>query len=267
MKRLLLSILLLVTSPSLLAEMETFTLDTQHQLASELVPTLRDLVAPGGTVTSFNNVLIIKTTADNYNQLRSVIDQLDTPIRQLLISVTQDERTARSRRAVRVDGSISAGDTEISVGDGDKDQISIDYGTRSRQGKGTQTVRAMEGQPAFVQIGEQVPVTSSNGWTTSTTYQSVVRGFYVTVRVREGFADVSINARNDRLQNNGKQALNGNRSIDTQSASTRVQVKLGDWVTIGGLDESGRSNNQQINSRSSGTLNRSGGFYLKVDEL
>ncbi|MCL6414899.1 hypothetical protein MIB92_04495 [Aestuariirhabdus sp. Z084] len=261
MKRWLLSLMLLFPSLPLMAEMKTYAVDTRHQLASELVPTLREIVSPGGTVTSFNNTLIIKTTPDNFDQLESLINQLDSPIRQLMISVTQDERTARNNRRIRVDGSISAGDTEISVGDKDKDQITIDYGTRSREGKGTQSVRAMEGQPAFIYIGEQFPVRSSNGWSTSTTYKSAVRGFYVTVHVRDNIASVSLEATNDRLQSNNSKIVN------TRGTATRVQVQLGEWAPIGGLDESSQQNNQQINARSSSTLNRSGGFYLKVDEI
>ncbi|WP_164880859.1 secretin N-terminal domain-containing protein [Aestuariirhabdus litorea] len=262
-----LGLLLLLTSFPLLAQMNTYTLDTRHQLASDLVPTLKELLPPGGSVTSFNNVLIIKTTADNFTQLQNIIEQLDTPIRQLMVSVTQDERIARNRRSLQVDGSLRAGDGEISLGDPEKDRLSIDYGTRSRNNQGTQRVRTLEGQPAFVQIGQQVPVTSTNGWNSSTQYQSVVRGFYVTVRVRDKVADVTIETRNDRLQTGGGQTPQGARPIDTQGATTRVQVRLGEWIAIGQLDEDSRQSDRQLNRRSDGTLSRRGSFYLKVDEI
>ncbi len=287
---------LILFSPSSHAAMKTYTLDTQHQLASEMVPTLQALVSPGGTVTSFNNVLIIKTTPDNFEQLQLVIRQIDAPLQQLMISVTTDEQKTRNDFDIRLDDKIKTGDGSISTGRSNKNKSSIDYGNASAYGSGTQDVRTIEGQPAYVQIGEEIPVTRSNGWSSNTGYKTVVRGFYVTVHINGEHANVSISSQNDQVNQHryGQQNLRDNspqvevnteytdivingrkhrvkpiasRQISTQGTSTRVRIKLGEWVRIGGIDESRQGNNNQLNSYSRGGKNQSSGIFIRIDPI
>ena len=62
----------------------------QHRMTDDVVPILRPLVAPGGTITGMNNQLIIKTTPDNLAEIKNVLQSLDRSPRRLLITVKQD---------------------------------------------------------------------------------------------------------------------------------------------------------------------------------
>lgn len=276
------------------AAMKTYTLDAQHQLASEMVPTLQAIVAPGGVVTSYHNVLIIKTTPENFQQLQLVIQQMDSPLQQVLISMTSNQAQAHKDVAIQLDDEIKTGDGNISTGNGNINQLRIDYDNIAEVRSGTQGVRATEGYPAFVQVGEQIPVNNNNGWSSSTGYKTVMRGFYVTVQINGGYANIEIQAQNDRLNgpvstgngsNSPQVELNNNyteivingkkhrvkpiyeRRTGTQGAATRVRVKLGEWVQIAGTPQVGERDSNQLNRYRNYDEEHSSELFLKVDPL
>ena len=74
-------------------------------------------------------------------------------------------------------------------------------------------------------------------------------------------ATITISANNNRLnpQHSGV--------IDVQQADTVVTARLGEWVSIGGIDESNGGNDSDLGRRISTQRVESGTLRLKVDRL
>ena len=197
-----------------------------------------------GKVSPYGNQLVINASAEKIQEVRDLLQQLDTAPRRLLISVDTSESSFQDRDGYRVDGSISAGDAEVIAGRGEvrgRDQVRmIRRSTDSRNG-GTQQVQATEGYPALIQIGQSVPLTSTSigpyGQVyQNTQYRNVSQGFYVTASVTGDIVHVSISSNNDRVNPYQPGVIN------TQSTDTRVSGRLGEWIPLGGV--SGENNSQ-----------------------
>jgi|GEM_PF-3601982 len=67
---------------------DIYTLTPKHRPADSLVYSLRPLLPPGGSISAHKNTLIISTHEANLAQLQSLIDELDKPLQQLRLTVT-----------------------------------------------------------------------------------------------------------------------------------------------------------------------------------
>ncbi len=105
------------------------------------------------------------------------------------------------------------------------------------------SVRALDGTEAYIAVGQQVPFTSTQvapGWggpvvTRSTTFRDVSTGFYATARVNGDMVTLSISPR----QQSYDRARGG--TIHTAGADSTINARLGEWVELGAVRESGSS--------------------------
>ena len=88
----------------------------RHRLVDDLVPTLRALLAPGGTVTGLQDQLVIRTTPENLAELKRVLGALDTKLRTLRITVRQDVEAHSRLREDEFSARVRAGDAAARVG-------------------------------------------------------------------------------------------------------------------------------------------------------
>src|SRR5262245_27744606 len=65
-------------------KLEVITL--KYRNAEQVIPILKPLLAPGGTISGLQNRVVIRTTPDNLAELRKVLDAVDAAPRRLLIS-------------------------------------------------------------------------------------------------------------------------------------------------------------------------------------
>ncbi|MGP1676919.1 MAG: secretin N-terminal domain-containing protein, partial [Burkholderiales bacterium] len=77
------------------AELEVITL--KYRSAEQVIPVIRPLLAPGGSVSGMQNQLILRTTSANLKDLKKVLASLDTLPRRLMISVRQDAQAANAQ--------------------------------------------------------------------------------------------------------------------------------------------------------------------------
>ncbi|CAD5109426.1 secretin N-terminal domain-containing protein [Zestomonas carbonaria] len=240
--RALFAALLFVLCQPLLAATEVIPLN--YRTADEVLPVVQSVLGYDGKASAYGNQLIVNAPPEKIQELRDLLQQLDTQPRRLLISVDTSDASHVDERGYRVDGSVRAGDMEVQAGRGEvrgKDQVRIiRRSTTSRDG-GTQQVQATEGYPALIQVGQSVPLTTTSvgpygGAYNDTQYRDVTRGFYVTARLNGDIVQVTIDSHNDRLSRSQQGA------IDVQSTSTRVSGRLGEWLTVGGASQSGQSN-------------------------
>ncbi|MBT8446931.1 MAG: hypothetical protein HKO62_00530 [Gammaproteobacteria bacterium] len=234
------------------AGLEIITL--KHRPADQLIPIIEPLVEAGGTITGRDNKLFIKTSDENLADLQRIVAELDTRLRVLRISVRQD----RSNRTLRDEQGLSA-----RVRDGDVAARLPDTGTRSgasvtwRDDDGRvryrnlstrdatdsyadQFVRAVEGQPAFIAIGQSVPLANRGfagnpyygGWVDSIEYRDVGTGFYVTPRLNGDAVNVAISPYTEKLRPGGR--------IDFSQTDAVVSGRLGEWLPLSGTTRTSR---------------------------
>lgn len=259
-------------------------IDLKHRVLGDVLPTLRELVAEGGTVTGMHNQLIIRTTPANLADLKHVLDRLDSPVRQLRITVRQgidsdiryreDALAARGRagnvsaEVGRVRGGPGLG---VSVGGEDAAVAYRNYSTREQDDTAhSHFVTTLEGSPAFISAGQAVPLADRNlVWSPygatiydSVNYRDVGAGFYVTPRLSgDGRVTLQIASHADSL---GRQ---GGGAIDTRGVDTVVSGRVGEWIPLGGAAQSAARGDSGIawRTRESGRDNYD--VSVKVDVI
>jgi hypothetical protein len=235
--RALLGALLLGCSVSLSAATEVIPLS--FRTADEVLGVVQSVLGNEGKVNAYGNQLIVNAEPAKIAEVRALLQQLDTEPRRLLISVDTNESGYQTDRGYRADGSISAGNAEVQVGQGEsngRDQVRIIRRSTDSRSGGTQQVQATEGYPALIQVGQSVPLTTRSrdyyGQPYSNTqYRNVTRGFYVTASLSGELVHINISSNRDRLSQTQPGA------IDVQSTDTRVSGRVGEWISIGAINE------------------------------
>ncbi|MCP8465859.1 secretin [Pseudomonas sp. ZM23] len=214
-----------------------------YRTADDVLPVAQSVLGNEGRVTAYGNQLVVNAELAKIRELQQVIEQLDTRPHQLLISVDTVDGSQGTQSGYSVNGSASAGNVEIQSGAGEingRDQVRIISRSTSSRGGGTQQVRATEGSPAFIQVGQSQPVTNAGigpyGQVYSQTeYRDANQGMYVTASLSGNLVHLTLNTRNDRFNNNYQ------GSMDTSSTETRISGPIGQWIEVGGVSESNQS--------------------------
>lgn len=272
-------------APSVPAD-ETVTeiIPLRSRTVDEVLPLVRPLVAPEGTVNGISGQLIVRATPAKLAQLRQVLDAIDKPARQLVISVTQDVDLVRREREASFSGSVGGSDARVTVppaGPRPREGVIVQSGSgddfargqaversRAETASGTQRLRVLEGNEAFVQAGQSRPVRERQVIDTptgrrvieSTRYVDAGTGFYARPRMSGDRVTVTIRTARDRLTGDRR------GSIETQSVETRVSARLGEWMEIGGIAEQTSRSSSSILQRGSVTGSEQRRVFLKVEE-
>ena len=217
--RTLLACLLLTASLGVQAATEVLQL--QHRSSAELLPTAQSFLGKDGSVSTFEDKLIITASQPRIDELRALLGQLDTAPRRLLISVDSDDRNFQDSR----------GNARI-----------IRQGTSNRSG-GLQQVQASEGQAALIQVGRSVPVTTTRsdgygGVVAEVEYRNVTQGFYVTPSLSGDSVRLAISTNNDRMSPERDDVVN------VQSTDTTITGRLGEWMTLAAANQRSQADRQ-----------------------
>ena len=235
--------LLLCCATSFAQDMQI--IDLHFRRADDLIPILQPLLAPGDAITGLDDKLFIRADPATLARVIEMIGVIDQPPRQLLITVGQDSTADVTAAGVRGAATVSGGDVSAGVnrppGTGNSAQVvAIERSTRTSV-RNVSSVRALDGTEAYIAVGQQVPFTSTQvapGWggpvvTRSTTFRDVGTGFYATARVNGDMVTLSISPR----QQSYDRARGG--TIRTAGADSTITARLGEWVELGAVRESG----------------------------
>lgn len=263
-------------------EMVTEVLPIGYRSAAELLQVLQPLVPAPGSISAFQDQLIVRTTRSNLEQLKSVLLELDRAPANLLISVrhTMDEEVradliaARARIAsgnvrARIGERPQPGGASASVGSGDvRVGAQVKRRISTERGSEVQTVRVLEGREAFIRSGESVPV--GEGYVTITgggvvtessgvRYEDFASGFVVRPRLNGNRVTLDI------LRS--RRRLNPDQSARVDDVSSSVSGELGRWIALSGeAAESQLSGRGLTSSRTLSTRSESG-VFVKVERL
>ena len=281
--RLIFTFALLLPQIALAEYMQLEVIPLQKRMVDDVIQIIRPLVAPGGTVTGMNNQLIIKTTPSNLAEIRQVLKQIDHAPRRLMITVKQDVAGDSQFREDSLSGKYSSGDVRIktgrdhsneglSISAGDKDS-NIRYrtlnGSSRADDRNTFKVQALEGQPAFINQGQSFPVHTSGTVITrngvvvnpSTDYQDVSSGFYVLPRLNGDQVTLLAATQLSSIKP-GRHA-----TTNVQGLETTVTGRLGEWMELGGIEQSFNREGRQNFSSSNVRGQELRTILIKVDEI
>ena len=279
----ILFLLVISTSLSIAELMKIEIIPMKNRMVEEVIPIIKPLVVKGGTVTGMNNQLIVKTTPSNIQLIKSILIQIDNAPRKLLISVTRNNNNKFSNEeggfSIKYDSkninitSPDTGEKGIIIQNKNDDGDVIRYRKSHEETETRENnifyVNTLEGNPAFINTGQLIPIRNQTTVVTSGTvvvqdnieHRNVSSGFYITPKLRGNNVVLTVSPRFAQLNQNEKNVIN------VQNIDTTVHGKLGEWISLGGIDQSLRAsdkrnliNKKQYNEEKSSIL-------IKVDEI
>ncbi|WP_120995332.1 secretin N-terminal domain-containing protein [Stutzerimonas urumqiensis] len=264
MKSLLPCLLLACLSTTATAATEVLPLG--YRTADEIMPIAESVIAGHGTVSAYRNQLVISASPEVIEEVKRVLGELDTPPKELLITVATGEVGAITEDGYRVNGEIDAGGVSVGTDTQGRDGIRIIRRSTSSQGDGVQQVRTTEGYPALIEVGETVPMTTTVTDGYGQIYQhveprDVTRGFYATATVVGERVQVVLSSQRERIDSVHPD------TIDRQRADTRVSGRLGEWIYIGGVGEQRIATDRGTLRRYSTQSEDDFGLRLKVEVI
>lgn len=273
MNRLLLFACLLAHAATLFAQGGLEILPLRHRSAEQVVPVLRGLLEPGGTVTGQGYQLFVRTSPGNLDDLKRALAALDTPQRRLLISVRFDSASDSSRDAIEARGTVRSGGSVISNQRFPSDRTQADVRLNSNRGTSNervdQRVQVLEGSRALISTGQSRPlqqrqVFSGPGGTVvreSTMMQDIDTGFEVMPRLSGNTVFLDIYP-----QRQTPGAL-GPGSVQSERVSSSISAQLGEWVELGVAAESASNSAGGVLSSRDSRRTEARGVWVRVEEL
>ena len=242
MKKIFLLLLLIATHTVFAGGTVMEVIALKHRPAAEIQPLIAPLLDPSDRIIANGFNLIIKTSPENLAEIQRLINKLDSNLINLLITVVQGRNISADdfNASARINAKIALDDPANSR----IDLKAHYYQTKSNDAvDNTQTLRTVEGRPAYIKVGKVHPVENiqlySTGFgrpvvATGTEYIETTTGFAVTPRLSADQVMLTIAPWSDRMKNSGL--------IETQGAQTTVRARLGEWIEIGANAESSRHN-------------------------
>jgi hypothetical protein len=243
-----LPLLLLLNSQLALADYPIEVIELKSRSLEEILPLVRPLIGADGAATGMGNNLVLKAAPGQVSEIRKLLLEIDRPPRRLLITVsTQGDSTLGSSGysagadIVTDHGRISINSPKHAV-DETRARVHIHDSSGRRTDSSGQKVQALEGYPAFIASGTRIPVHGIERYTVNgqvrerrvTRMHDASSGFYVVPRLSGEHVTLEIHQRNDRPgMHRGV--------IDTQRADTVVRGRLGEWISLGGINTTSNS--------------------------
>jgi type II secretory pathway component HofQ len=254
---------------------ELTVIELNTRTAEEVIPMLKPMLAPGGSISGLKDKLVIRTTPANLAELRRILAVVDAPPRRLQITVRQGATARAEELDVEISGSVGSdggrvtlpdssrgirGRSGESQGDGVRVQGNATSSTAARSA--TQTVQVLEGNSAYIAVGESVPVQAGSvGTQEYVEYRDVVTGFYATPRVNGDRVTVALATSSDSVRDRDR------GSIQVQRTDTVVSGRLGHWLEVGSISQATDGRDAGIVWYNSGAASDSRRIYIKVEEL
>jgi len=277
----------LLVMPAAVAQTTVEVLPLKYRKSEQVIPVLQTLLGRDSSISGFQNQLVIRATPAELAQIKRVLADIDTMPKRLLITVRQGADLDRARRETELSGSIGNDRARITVpGTGSREGGNVTYrdgddrlrgrvvDTQSANNSSTlQTIQVLEGNSAFINVGESRPVRSRqvvrgvvNGQIVDrvvegTEYRDTNTGFSVVPRVQGNLVTLDIDPQRETF-NDGRRG-----TINVQRMATTVSGRLGEWMDLGGVDESRSDNQSVLLGRTSTSSSERRGVQVKVEEL
>ena len=238
------------------------TIELKGRSAEEIIPIVRPLLAPDDAITGKGNLLFLRTDPATVSQIQQLLREIDRPLNNLLITVRTGVDMSHEQSSAGISGNVvinKPADNNLDM------HLSKQYQTQNRGS--TQQLRVIEGQPAFINVGQAIPYPSGTVVQTprgsygsyGIDYREAPQGFYALPRLRGDEVTIEINPRHDQP------SAQGGGRIDTTSMHTTVSGRLGEWIRIGGVTDTQDENRKGIISTGKKKSDEDKEVWLRVD--
>jgi len=255
----------------------------KHRTTDEIIPLIHPFLDKQGALSGMRGRLIIRTTPDNLQEIKQLLNEIDSARRRLILTVMQDVDRVTARNLLKLSGKVSKGKIRIEVpgrtghrgliiGDkyGDDDlKIQVLNHQKLENERNTQHIQVLDGGYASIYIGKSLPIPLRNIIHTpqgarvieSVQFHDVTTGFTVVPRVNGRHVTLEVSPQ----QNTPNRQLPG--GINTQHIVTSVSGRLGEWIDLGGSE---RNKSRQASTPSSPhsdmIINEQRTVLIKVEE-
>ena len=252
----------------------------RHRTVDQVLPVLRPLLEPGGTLSGQSNQLIVRTSPANLAEIRRALDSIDTPLRRLVISVRfEDAGQARdssidSRVVIRAgEGGGGASGDQPTPRQGTSAAVRIQDSRSARDERVDQRVQVLEGGHAFIASGESRPLRQQNVVRTpsgtvvtesTTVIQQAATGFEVVPRLAGDTVFLEIAPQREAFAP-GRPGAAG--VVQGQRVASSVSGRLGEWFELGGTSGVSVRDERGILSARDARASDSRRIWVKVDEV
>lgn len=282
--KLILFALFAVSLPVKAGTPEVQVIPLKHRLAEQVVPVLRPLLAPGESINSMDNRLIVRAAPATLALLEKTLSEIDTAQRNLRISVRHAGRSESTQDSLGISGGVQTGNTQIVVsnpntqrergnvivsgaGNNSGLQVRTERHSIRSQANSTQNLTVMDGGRAFLRVGESIPdvqqflVWAGNrpALVTGVNYRDVTTGFEVEPRIV---------GERILLRVSPRLAFRGDHGVETvtfEELHTQLTVHPGEWVDLGGIVGNAHELNRRILSSRQSSSTDTSGFLIRVD--
>jgi type II secretory pathway component GspD/PulD (secretin) len=229
------------------------TIQLQNRPAEEVIPIVKPMLGPNDAISGQAYQVFLRSSPATLARVREMIEVIDTPSKVLQVSVFQGSARDLGELGIAASVQLVRGDTNVEIGgggsDGDDAGGSVTYSTddssatvgaistqKSLRDTPIHQVRVTEGTEAYIETGLEVPFFTGAwvgpaGVAGGVEYRNATTGFYVLPRVRGDDVVLEISP----FRNSAGETGGGN--INTQSASTTLSGRVGEWILIGGVTE------------------------------
>jgi hypothetical protein len=264
--KILIALLLLLSLPVYAqTELRIFTL--QHHFAQDLYSVVTPLVGEGGTVTGMNNQLIVRASPAQLAEIEAVIAAFDQPRVNRKITVLSNRSNASTLNRNEASGNVNIGNVTIGNDGSYRQSARIDVTRQSNQSNqhSQQFIQVVDGERAYIQVGNLVPYTQD--WIVMTQRYSQIVSTTGWVEVSTGFAVRPRTVGNEvEIEITPRIAKIGNQQIiDFEELTTVVRAKLGESVNIGQTMQQRDEVSRKILGYQSGTQQDKSNLTIRVD--
>jgi Bacterial type II and III secretion system protein len=247
-------------------EFKIFTL--QHRFASDLLPLVEPMVGADGTANGIDNQLIIRAQPERMQEIEALVAKMDAARVNRKITVSTSNNMQSQRERVEAKGATKVGKVTVSndrKAKPDSSRVEVENSSSNTSQKSQQFINVLDGERAFIRVGQIVPFTQE--WVTITRryiqvdrftdWREVTTGFAVRPRTIDNEVELEITPRIARLNNQGY--------IDFEDLTTVIRTSLGSWVDIGGTMLQNDEVSRKILGRQSSASQQNSNLSVKVD--
>lgn len=242
----------------------------KHRFADDILPIIQSTAPEGAAVTGMQNHIIVRASPESMIEIEQLIASLDVAQQNLKITVSHQSNLESNRDGVAVSGRKRIGNVEVRTNryphnSPDGAQINIENNQSNARSNNNQFINVLDGQPAFIRVGQSVPFTQE--WVTytrryvhierTTDFVDITTGFAVRPRSLGNQVELEITPRIARLNQLG--------FIDFEELSTIVRVNKGEWFDLGGTMQQKDEVSRAILSKQNLSQTQNSSLSIKVD--
>ncbi|MZH41582.1 MAG: hypothetical protein F3740_07225 [Nitrospinae bacterium] len=272
-------ILFLLLVSEVIAQTQLEVIPLRNRIVDEMIPIIRPMLKGNESVTGMNQQLIVRASPRKIKEIKGLLEQIDGRLRNLRITVKQGLRSQLSRQERDVSGEVPVGDSgRIIINPEAKGGVILENKSGKAAVRGrisdresfldemnTQVVTTLEGNPATIYIGQQIPFNVTERFRSGNTvtnfnssqFKDVRTGFKVLPHIRDDQVILEISPQQSRVTNG---------RIETTGLNTVVKGKVGEWIELGGLNQGQDSQGLQIAGRNMSRKVDKRTVFIKVEE-